>query len=56
MNAFFEVQFNYNPLIWPLHSRKINNKINRLHERRLRILYNNNLSTFDKLSELDNSA
>ena len=33
MNAFFDSQFNYCPLIWMFHSRNLNNKINRLHGR-----------------------
>ena len=37
------------------HSRKLNNKINRLHKRCLYIEYKNNLSIFDKLLELHNS-
>ena len=36
MKAFIESQFNYCPLIWMLHSRALNNKINRIHERALR--------------------
>ena len=39
MNAFFKSQFNYCPAIWMFHSRTLNNKINRLHERCLRIIY-----------------
>ena len=39
MKTFVESQFNYCPLIWMLHSRTLNNKINRLHERALRIVY-----------------
>ena len=30
LKAFIESQFNYCPLIWMLHSRTMNNKINRL--------------------------
>ena len=30
MNVFFKTQFNYCPVAWVLHSRKLNNKINRL--------------------------
>ena len=56
MNAFFKAQFNYCPLIWMLHSRRLNNKINRLHERCLRVVYNNNQNTFEELLELDNSV
>ena len=33
VSSFFNSQFNYCPLIWMFHSRIINNKINRLHER-----------------------
>ena len=33
MNAFFDAQFSYCPLIWMLHSRQNNNKIEHLHER-----------------------
>ena len=39
MKAFFMAQFNYCPLIWMFHSRKRNNKINKLHERCLRMVY-----------------
>ena len=38
MKASIESQFNYCPLIWMFHSRTLNNKINRLHERALRII------------------
>ena len=40
MNAFFISQFSYCPLVWMFHSRTDNIKINRLHERCLRIVYN----------------
>ena len=33
------------------HSRSLNNKINRLHERYLRIIYNDNISSFKELLE-----
>ena len=33
MKAFIESQFGYCPLIWRFHSRTLNNRINRLHER-----------------------
>ena len=36
-------------------SRNINNKINRTHERALRLVYQNNLS-FSELLDLDNSV
>ena len=56
MNAFFSAQFSYSPLTWMFHSRKLNNKINKLHERCLRIVYNNNTSTYDELLETGNSV
>ena len=56
MNAFFNAQFSYCSLIWMFHSRKLNNKINKLHERCLRIVYNNNTSTCEELLEADNSV
>ena len=33
MKAFIISQFGYCPLVWMFHSRRINNRINRLHER-----------------------
>ena len=39
MNSFFASQFGYCPLIWMFHNHTINNKINGLHERCLRIVY-----------------
>ena len=38
MKTFVESQFNYCPLICMLYSTTLNNKINRLHERALRIV------------------
>ena len=56
LNAFFKSQFNYCPLVWMFHSRAINNKINRLHERCLRIIYNDKHSCFHDLLEKDKSV
>ena len=49
MNAFINSQFGYCPLVWMFHSRSLNNRINRIQERALRIVYNDNLSTFNEL-------
>ena len=38
------------------HSRTINNKINHLHERCLRLIYNNKISSFKELLERDRSV
>ena len=55
MKAFIESQFGYCPLVWMFHSRKLNNRINRLHERALRIVYKNSQLTFEELLKKDNS-
>ena len=39
MRAFVISQFQFCPLVWMLHSRHLSNKINRIHERTLRILH-----------------
>ena len=56
MNSFFTSQFNYCTLTWMCHSRTMNNKINRLHERCLRIIYSDKTSSFEKLLEKDGSV
>ena len=56
MNAFFISQFNYCPLAWMFHSRKLINKINRLHKRCLRITYSESSSTFEQLLTKGNSV
>ena len=49
MNSFITSQFGYCPLVWMFHSRELNNRINRIHERSLRIVYNDKQSTFHEL-------
>ena len=44
MNAFLDSQFKYCPCIWMSHTGTNKRKIDRLQERCLRIIYNNNLS------------
>ena len=46
INLFLNSQFNYCLLIWMFHSHSINNKINHLHERVLRIVYDDFISSF----------
>ena len=50
LNSFITAQFNYCPQIWMCHSRSLNNKINRIQERALRIVYNDYLSQFRRNS------
>ena len=49
-------QFNYCQLVWMCHNRTKNNKINRLHERCLRLTYNDKKSSFEQLLETDSSV
>ena len=46
-NSFIKSQFNYCPLIWMFCSRKQNSKINSIHERALRIIYQNHTTILD---------
>ena len=56
MNAFFKLQINYCPLVWMCCNRSLNTKINRLHERCLRIVYNNKKSSFNEQLVKDGSV
>ena len=55
MKAFIESQFNYCLLTWMLHSRTLNSKINRIHERALRTVYSDYNSSFNELLDKDGS-
>ena len=44
--SFLESQFSYCPLVWIFYRRKTNHKINRIHERAFRIVYNDYVSSF----------
>ena len=56
MNAFITSQFNYCPLIWMCHSRNLNTRITRIHERALRIVYKDYDSSFNTLLEKSGSV
>ena len=56
MNAFIKSQFGYYPLVWMFHSRSANNRINNIHERALRVTYDDYNSTFSQLLEKDISV
>ena len=53
MNAFKASQFSYCPLVWMSHSRTMNNIINKIHEKTLRLVYKDekNLSLDDLLKK-----
>ena len=55
MKTFITSQFNYCPLTWMFHNRTLNNKINKLHERVLRLVYDDINLSFQDLLDLDNS-
>ena len=55
MNAFVISQFNYCPLTWMFHNRILNNKINKLHERALRLVYKDITLSFQDMINFDNS-
>ena len=56
MKAFISAQFSYCPLVWMFHSKKLNHRINSIHERALRIVYNDYASFFHLLLTRDDSV
>ena len=56
MEAFVISQFNYCPLIWMFHNRALNNRINKIDEGALQLVYQNKNLSFIELLELDNAV
>ena len=56
MKSFIESQFGYSPLLWLFHSRALNNRINKLHERALRLVYKDPQLSFQELLDKDKSV
>ena len=56
MKSFINSQFGYCLLVGMFHSRKMNKRINKIHERSLRIVFNGNISSFRELLDKDNSV
>ena len=56
MKAFLASEFGYCPLVWMFHSRKLKSRINKLHERALRMVYQDYVSSFTELLEKDKST
>ena len=50
MKAFITPQFSYCPRVWMFHSRTLNNRINKIHKRALRLVYKN--ETFHSFDDL----
>ena len=56
LNSFVISHISYCPVIWMFHSRLLNNHINiNIHERALRIIYQNYTTSFTDLLAKDNS-
>ena len=57
MNAFITSQFPYCPLVWMFNSRTLNNRINKIDERALRLAYKNEIFfSFDDLLKRNKSV
>ena len=56
MKVFIKSQFGYCPLVCMFHSRTLNNKINRFHERALRLVYKDVHLSFQQLLDKDDSV
>ena len=56
MKVFIASEFGYCPLVCMLHNRKLNSRVNKLHERALRIVYQDYASSFTELLKKDNST
>ena len=54
MDEYIKSQFSYCPLVWNCRRWIKNNVINRLHEPRFKIIYNDKCSTFEEVLEKDN--
>ena len=56
INLFFKSQFEYCPITWMFHSRALNNRINDLNYRTLRLIYQEYTLIFKELLEKDDSV
>ena len=52
----FISQFNYCPLIWMFHNRALSNRINKIQELALRLVYQNKNLSFNESLELGNAV
>ena len=56
MNSFIESQFSHCPLVWMFWSRTVEKKINRIHEKALRIVYLDVESSYFELLAKDEAV
>ena len=52
---FTTSHFSHYPLVWMFHSRRLNNRIDHIHERALKIIYQDYNSSFKELLRKDSS-
>ena len=55
MNSFITSHFSYCPIVWMFHSTKLNEIINNIHDKALKIAYKNFNLSFQELLIEDNS-
>ena len=55
LNSFIKSQFSYCPLIWMFTSKGLNKKINRIHEKSLRLVLNDHQSTLGEMLDTLNA-
>ena len=56
MKSFINSQFRYCVIVWMFHSRTLNRRINIIHERSLRIVYEDYKSSFEELLQKDHTV
>ena len=56
MKASVNTQFGYCPLVWMFHSRGLNNRINKIHENAVCIVFKDKNDTFNELMHMDGSV
>ena len=55
-NTFIDNQFNYAPLIWMFAGKTLSNKICKIHQRTLRVVYNEYNKSYGELLQLNNNV
>ena len=53
VNLFITFHFSHYPLVWMFHSRRVNNRIDHIHERAFKIIYQDYNSSFKELLRKD---
>ena len=56
IKSFIISRFNYCPLVWMIHKKGLNNKINHIHKRAFRLVYCDYSSDFKDLFNIDKSV